>query len=190
MPVLFPLRPGASGFLRTCLILLKLGLKLKIFDRTCEHISGYFAWKCVMELEGHVQSSFDISVKCEVWSDVKWKVRSTPLLSRERYKWHSSLHHSQPQNLSHSPCYISYIHIIPLQLSHQLRCPSVLMRQYGISENILALFRLQMHVCLSPFVHSNINIYACRLPTHRPDVCCRAVNVCSLVIPHCNVQIQ
>jgi len=96
---------------------------------------------------------------CEVWSVVKWKVRNAPLLSRERYKWHSSLHHSLPQNLSHSPCYISYVLFIPLQLSHQPRFPSVLMRQHGISENILALFRIHTHICFRPFVQWNINIY-------------------------------
>lgn len=94
---------------------------------------------------------------CEVWSVVKWKVRSAPLLSRERYKWHSSLHHSLPQNLSHSLCYISYVLFIPLQHSHQPIFPSVPVCQHGISENILALFRPpHTQVCLSSFVHWNI----------------------------------
>jgi len=128
---------------------------------------------------------------CEVWSVIKWKVRSAPLLSRERHKWHSSLHHSLPQNLSHSPCYISYVLFIPLQLSHQPRFPSVLMHQHGISENILALFRLQTHVCLSPFVHWNINKYTlvARLHTGLLSVVVLHTSAAFAILP-CNVQIQ
>lgn len=95
---------------------------------------------------------------CEVWSVVKWKVRNAVLLSRERYKWNRTDHPSLPQNLSHSPYYVSYIHFIPLQLSHEFRFPSVVMRQHGIAENIPALFRLQTNVCLSRLC-TEISIY-------------------------------